>query len=140
LCKACHAVGHTPYSEVCIVHGKQNRKWIENIKDYLLKSPKPFMKTFYEGERKRLGILMQKGNLPEGGQYSYDVENRKKAPKDFDPNHPAIEFLKLKSFTASQKIDDKLFTDADFSKMVAHKLIVLKPMNDFLKRALETEE
>jgi uncharacterized protein (TIGR02453 family) len=64
----------------------------------------------------------------------------KKAPKDFDPNHPAIEFLKLKSFTASQKIDDKLFTDADFSKMVAHKLIVLKPMNDFLKRALETEE
>lgn len=64
----------------------------------------------------------------------------KKAPKDFDPNHPAIEFLKLKSFTASQKIDDKLFTDADFSKMVAQKLIVLKPMNDFLKRALETEE
>jgi uncharacterized protein (TIGR02453 family) len=71
---------------------------------------------------------------------SDEINTLKKAPKDFDPNHPAIEFLKLKSFTASQKIDDKLFTDADFSKMVAHKLIVLKPMNDFLKRALETEE
>lgn len=64
----------------------------------------------------------------------------KKAPKDFDPNHPAIEFLKLKSYTVSQKIDDKLFTDKDFSKIVAEKLILMKPMNDFLRRALETEE
>jgi hypothetical protein len=46
----------------------------------------------------------------------------------------------LKSFTASQKIDDVLFTDKDFSKVVAQKLIALKPMNDFLNRALETEE
>ncbi|GAA4061898.1 DUF2461 domain-containing protein [Flavobacterium cheonanense] len=64
----------------------------------------------------------------------------KKAPKDFDPNHPAIEFLKLKSFTASHKIDEKLFTDKDFSKIIAQKLVALKPMNDFLRRALETEE
>ncbi|MFN3968698.1 DUF2461 domain-containing protein [Flavobacterium sp.] len=64
----------------------------------------------------------------------------KKAPKDFDPNHPAIEFLKLKSYTASAKIDDALFTDKDFSKIVAQKLIALKPLNDFLNRALETED
>ncbi|TBX64983.1 DUF2461 domain-containing protein [Flavobacterium silvisoli] len=64
----------------------------------------------------------------------------KKAPKDFEPNHPAIEFLKLKSFTASEKIDDTLFTDKNFSKIVAQKLIALKPLNDFLNRALETEE
>ena len=64
----------------------------------------------------------------------------KKAPKDIDPNHPAIEFLKLKSYTASQKIDEKLFTQPDFSKTVAKKLIALKPMNDFLRRALETED
>lgn len=64
----------------------------------------------------------------------------KKAPKDFDPNHPAIEFLKLKSYTASQKIDEKLFTKSDFSKVVSQKLIALKPINDFLRRALETEE
>ena len=64
----------------------------------------------------------------------------KKAPKDFDPNHPAIEFLKLKSFTASAKIDDALFTDTSFSKNVAQKLMALKPLNDFLNRALETED
>ncbi len=64
----------------------------------------------------------------------------KKAPKDFDPNHPAIEFLKMKSYTASQKIEDSLFSQPNFSKKIAEKLIVLKPMNDFLKRALETVE
>ena len=69
-----------------------------------------------------------------------DTNSLKNAPKGFDPSHPAIEFLKLKSYTASQKVDDKIFTESDFSKKIAQKLIALKPMNDFLKRALETEE
>lgn len=64
----------------------------------------------------------------------------KKAPKGYEPDHPAIEFLKLKSFTCSQKIDDKLFSDKDFSKKIAQKLIVIKPLNEFLNRALETED
>jgi len=69
-----------------------------------------------------------------------DSNSLKNAPKGFDPNHPAIEFLKLKSFTASQKVDDEIFTVPDFSKKIAQKLMALKPMNDFLKRALETED
>ena len=69
-----------------------------------------------------------------------DLNTLKKAPKDFEADHPAIEYLKLKSFTASEKIDDKLFMDAEFSKKIAQKLIALKPMNDFLHRALETED
>lgn len=64
----------------------------------------------------------------------------KKAPKGYDTTHEAIEFLKLKSFTASQKVDDKLFSDKDFGKKMAEKLIVLKPLNEFLNRALETED
>lgn len=64
----------------------------------------------------------------------------KKAPKGYDPTHEAIEFLKLKSFTASQKVDDKLFSDKDFGKKMAEKLIALKPLNEFLNRALETED
>lgn len=86
-------------------------------------------------------IIADKNFKKEFGEITRDENNMlKKAPKDFDPNHPAIEFLKLKSFTASAKIDDKLFTDKDFSKIVAQKLISLKPLNDFLTRALETEE
>lgn len=86
-------------------------------------------------------VVLDKKFKTEFGDLDRDENNvLKKAPKDFDPNHPAIEFLKLKSFTVSQKIDDKLFTDKDFSKLVAEKLILMKPMNDFLRRALETEE
>ena len=86
-------------------------------------------------------IVNDKKFKSEFGELTRDENNTlKKAPKDFDPSHPAIEFLKLKSYTASEKIDDKLFLDKDFAKIVAQKLIVLKPMNDFLTRALETEE
>ncbi len=54
----------------------------QNFKDYLSGVKKPFMKTFYERERKRLSILVDKNNKPEGGSWSYDSENRKKLPKD----------------------------------------------------------
>lgn len=64
----------------------------------------------------------------------------KNAPKDHEKDHPAVEFLKLKSFTATQKIN---FTDAvnpNFVKETVAKLILLKPLNDFLNRALSTED
>lgn len=86
-------------------------------------------------------IVADKAFKNEFKEMTRDESNTlKKAPKDFDANHPAIEFLKLKSYTASQKIDEKLFTKPDFSKVVSQKLIALKQMNDFLRRALETEE
>ncbi len=54
----------------------------ENFKTYLKDTKKPFMKTFYQKERKRLGILIDKNNKPYGGKWSYDTENRSKLPKD----------------------------------------------------------
>lgn len=74
---------------------------------------------------------------------AFDIEEGnvlKSAPKGYDANHPAIEFLKLKSFTISQAIDEKGFTQKDFAKKIVQKLILMKPVNDFLNRALETEE
>lgn len=64
----------------------------------------------------------------------------KKAPKDFEPNHPAIEHLKLKSYTASYPLKDADFFEANFAKKIADKLLLLKPLNEFLNRALETVE
>jgi len=52
LCTACYAVGHNPYSKDCIVHGKQNREWIEYILSYLLKKDK-------EDDEKNLVILSE---------------------------------------------------------------------------------
>lgn len=40
-----------------------------------------FMKNFYEWQRKRLGILIEKDGTPTGGAWSFDTENRKKIPK-----------------------------------------------------------
>lgn len=60
----------------------------------------------------------------------------KNPPKGYDKEDPAIEFLKLKSFTAIQKIDTKLATQKDFVSIIAEKMIVLKPFNSFIDRAL----
>lgn len=48
---------------------------------------RPFMKTFYEWQRKRLHILMDVQGKPEGGVYSFDAENRKKLPKGYVPKN-----------------------------------------------------
>jgi uncharacterized protein (TIGR02453 family) len=93
---------------------------------------------FYDDLEK---IVADKNFKKEFGEITREAQNMlKKAPKGYDPAHPAIEFLKLKSYTASQKIDDKLFTQPEFAKTVAQKLLALKPMNDFLMRAVETED
>lgn len=70
-----------------------------------------------------------------------DRENvLKTVPKGYEKDHPAIELLKLKSFTATAKIDDKLLSDKDFVKKVSDKLLLLKPMGEFLNRALIGED
>jgi deoxyribodipyrimidine photolyase-related protein len=53
---------------------------------------KPFMKAFYEGQRKRLDILIEKNGSPAGGKWSFDRENRKALPRDHKcPGVPAVE-------------------------------------------------
>ena len=93
---------------------------------------------FYEDLEK---ILNQPDFKKEFSSITRDVNYLlKKAPKGYEPNHPAIELLKLKSFTCSQKIDDKLFLSKEFNVTIAKKLIALKDFNQFLNRALETED
>ena len=48
---------------------------------YLSTVKKPFMKTFYEWQRRRLKILVDPSGKPEGGRWSFDTENRKRLPK-----------------------------------------------------------
>lgn len=63
----------------------------------------------------------------------------KTAPKDYEKDHPAIEFLKLKSVTASHKFDNTIVFDKNAATLLATKLLVLKPLNDFLNRAILTD-
>ena len=52
----------------------------ESFKKYLASTQKPFMKTFYEQQRKSLKVLLDDKNKPVGGKWSFDSENRKKLP------------------------------------------------------------
>lgn len=68
-----------------------------------------------------------------------ETNSLKNGPKDFDKEHPAIEFLKLKSFVAIHKIADKVLFNENFVKTTAEKLIVLKPLLEFLNRGLSID-
>ncbi len=57
----------------------------ETFRSYLSETKRPFMKTFYERQRKRLKILMNTDKEPVGGQWSFDEENRLPLPKDVEP-------------------------------------------------------
>ncbi|MFK7996591.1 MAG: cryptochrome/photolyase family protein [Granulosicoccus sp.] len=52
---------------------EENHEWRRGRKRW-------FMADFYQWQRKRLDILMD-GQLPMGGQWSFDEDNRKKLPK-----------------------------------------------------------
>lgn len=63
----------------------------------------------------------------------------KNPPRGYEKEHPAIEFLKLKSFESSQRIDISEVTKKDFVATMSKKLMALKPLNDFINRALTSE-
>lgn len=52
---------------------------------YLQSVKKPFMKTFYEGQRRRLSLLVNADGSPVGDQWSFDADNRMALPKDHSP-------------------------------------------------------
>ncbi len=80
----------------------------ENFKGYLFYQPKPFMKTFYERERKRLKILLDDKGKPLGGQWSFDTDNRKKAPKNLTNVEPLL-FPETPIVSSVKKLVDEKF-------------------------------
>jgi deoxyribodipyrimidine photolyase-related protein len=55
----------------------------DDFKKYLGTVKRPFMKSFYEKQRKRLKILVEKDGSPSGGKWSFDEDNRKPLPKNY---------------------------------------------------------
>jgi len=65
-------------------------------------------------------------------------ENLKNAPKGFDPEHPAIEYLKMKDFICHQRIGkDAEVKDRKFTAQAAKVFKSMKPLIDFLRAAAE---
>jgi uncharacterized protein (TIGR02453 family) len=86
-------------------------------------------------------ILNNKDFKKEFGDFDKNENNvLKNPPRGYEKEHPAIELLKLKSFETSKKFDIEEVTKADFVAKMSKKLILLKPLNEFINRALTSEE
>lgn len=103
-----------------------------------LKKVRKEIAFFYEDLE---AILADKNFKKEFESFEINENNSLKSmPRGYEKDHPAIEFLKLKSFILSQKFDIKEILQKDFVSKMSKKLIVLKPLNEFINRALETDE
>ncbi len=60
----------------------------EFLEEHIGSRKKPFMASFYQAQRKRMAILLNDDGNPEGGQWSFDEDNRKKLPGKHQPPAP----------------------------------------------------
>ncbi len=103
-----------------------------------LKKVRKEIAYFYEDLEE---ILNNKNFKKEFGDFDKNESNvLKNPPRGYEKDHPAIEFLKLKSFETTHKFDIDEVTKEDFVTTMSKKLILLKPLNDFINRALTSEE
>lgn len=64
-------------------------------------------------------------------------EQLKTLPQGYTADNPAIDYLKLKSFTVSTPLTDKEVTSKNFIPKAMEIMTVMKPLVDFLNRALD---
>jgi deoxyribodipyrimidine photolyase-related protein len=113
----------------------------ELFKDSISQHKRPFMKNFYELQRKRLKILVDKNNKPTGGQWSFDKDNRKALPLSVQP--PEINAPKLnREILEVSKLVEKEFAShpgegQNFWLPVDREGALLW-LNDFLKDRLDS--
>ncbi len=62
-------------------------------------------------------------------------EKLSRAPRGYQPDHPNIEFLKLKSFVAMRKFSDEAATASGFAEEAVKTFRAAQPFNEFLNVA-----
>lgn len=67
-------------------------------------------------------------------------EKLKTSPRDYEADHPYIEYLKLKSFTVTRPISDKDVDSGNYINLAMEGFRKMKPFNDFLSQAIEDVE
>jgi deoxyribodipyrimidine photolyase-related protein len=81
-------------SDFCQIISHTNPQFLnskEDLAGFFRKDKKSFFQTsFYKQQRKKLGVLIDEAQNPIGGKWTFDIENRKKYPKNKLP--PAIYF------------------------------------------------
>src|SRR6056300_1630956 len=119
----------------------------QEFKNYLAKSKKPFMATFYKEVRKKSGILMGSDGNPIGGKWSFDEENRNKLPKNISaPKFPKINETshtkKLKPLIENFFIKEKANLFGDYEDAVDQKDNILfhSALSPYINLGLITPE
>jgi len=108
----------------------------DEFKNYLNRSKKPFMATFYKEVRRKSGILIGADGTPIGGKWNFDDENRNKLPKDITvPKLPKIN--ETKHTKKLKPVIEKMFSSHlgntdDFWLATVHE-DVTKLLNFFIK-------
>lgn len=93
-------------------------------KDLQKKKSGYLMANFYQSQRKRLDLLIDNGQ-PEGGQWSFDEDNRKKLPKNIEL--PRVKQLASTEFVAEAKkyiasnFEQNLGECQDFNYPITHE-------------------
>lgn len=112
----------------------------EEFDRYIRANYRPFMKNFYERERIRQNILVDEKKKPEGGHWSFDTENRKKAPPGED--YPALPEISQHEIVnkIKQKVDT-VFADhpgeSENFWLPTSRKEALESLQHFLKYRLE---
>lgn len=65
------------------------------------------------------------------------IETLVRPPKGYDENNPAVTFLKMKHFIVSKPFSDTELQSKNLEKNVAKVFETMKPMIDFLNKAVE---
>lgn len=58
---------------------------VQDIEEFVGTKKKLFFTNFYIEQRKRLGVLLEQDQRPQGGKWSFDTENRKRLPAGHEP-------------------------------------------------------
>ena len=69
-----------------------------------------------------------------------DLDNSLKLvrpPKGFEMDHPALEYLKLKSFIVTRPMKDAELTDKALIKNIVRDFKIITPLVHFLNRAID---
>ncbi|MDM7937540.1 MAG: cryptochrome/photolyase family protein [Cyanobium sp. CZS 48M] len=126
----------------------ESRAWFERRR-------RPFMKTFYERQRRRLGLLLEADGTPSGGRWSFDAENRRRLPKGYNepplpavtasPHEPAVRQLITTHFAAHPGVLGELWipfdhagADAWLQRFLQDRLDGFGPYEDALSARLGT--
>ncbi|MEM1326951.1 MAG: DUF2461 domain-containing protein [Bacteroidota bacterium] len=73
------------------------------------------------------------------GGLDEDEDKLKTSPKGYTQDHKHIELLRRKHFTASKRITQQDILSDDFPELIEEAYLKLKPLTDYLAKALDEE-